>query len=267
MMATTTHPHLLVEQTDKIYWITFNRPEKLNCFSDDMLDALVGLLDELEADDSVSVIVFRGNGRCFSTGYDINPDLPLPRNSEEARRWANRRYAYLDRIWAIPKPFIAQVHGYCLAGASDLANTCDLTVAADDATFGYPAIRWGGHTHRLTYAWSLPMKKAREMMFTGDSITAAEALALGMVNRVVPREELGAATEALAERIALTPLSGLITNKLSLNYADEVRGYRQSMAFTNQIANTNMFRDIEFFEVAREQGLKAALDRRDRPFD
>ena len=214
------------------------------------------------------MIIFRGNGRCFSSGYDISPNVPRPKNSEEARRWANRRYAYLDRIWAIPKPFIAQVHGYCLAGASDLANTCDLTVAADDATFGYPAIRWGGHTHRLTYAWSLPMKKAREMMFTGDSITAAEAMALGMINRVVPREELGAATEALAERIALTPLSGLITNKLSLNYADEVRGYRQSMAFTNQIANTNFFRDFqEFRRLSDEMGLKAALQWRDGRFE
>ena len=267
MTVTTDFPHLLTEQTDKVFWITFNRPEKLNCFSDPMLDAIVAMLDELERDDSVSVIVFRGSGRAFSSGYDISPDVPRPTNSEEARRWANRRYAYIDRVWNIPKPFIAQVHGYCLAGASDLANTCDLTVASEDAVFGYPAIRWGGHTHRLTYAWTMPMKKARELMYTGDNITAQEALALGMVNKVVPREQLQAETAALAERIALTPLSGLITNKLSLNFADEVRGYRQSMAFTNQIANTNMFRDIEFFNIAREQGLKAALDHRDRPFD
>src|SRR5215207_4847061 len=114
MTVTTTHPHLLTEQADKVFWITFNRPEKLNCFSDPMLDELVAMLNALEQDDSVSVIVFRGNGRAFSSGYDISPDVPRPKNAEEARRWANRRYAYLDRVWSIPKPFIAQVHGYCL---------------------------------------------------------------------------------------------------------------------------------------------------------
>lgn len=270
----TEHPHLLVDERDSICRITFNRPEKLNCFTDEMLDALTAMLVEIEYDDNIKVVILKGSGRCFSTGYDIAPKGMRPLygddggewDSDYARRWANRRYAYLDQVWALPKPVIAQVHGYCLAGASDLANTCDLTVASEDATFGYPALRWGGHTHRLTYAWNLPMKIAKQLMFTGDSLTAQQALHYGMINTVVPIEQLEAETESLAQRISMTALSGLIVNKISLNHTYELMGYRNSMTFTNQIANTNMFRKNQFHEISREQGLKAALDDRDTKF-
>jgi enoyl-CoA hydratase len=268
-MAIPTHPFLLTHQEDKIFYITFNRPEKKNAMRDDMLTVFCKIVDEIENDDSVSVIVVRGAGTCFSSGYDIGKDVEeqRPKFSEGSRKFFKRRYAFIDRVWDCPKPFIASVHGYCLAAASDLANTCDITISADDALFGYPAVRWGGHTHRLTYPWHMPIKKAKEMMFTGDRIDAQEAYRVGMVNKVVPGAELENETRALAERIAMIPLSGLIVNKISMNYSYQVRGYREAMQYSFQIAETNLWRDNSFFEKVSSEGLNAAIAERDTKFE
>jgi enoyl-CoA hydratase/carnithine racemase len=268
-MALPTHEFLQTYQEDKTLYMTLNRPEKMNALRDDMLQVFCQIVDTVENDDSISVVVVRGNGPCFSSGYDIGPDVEgaRPQYSEGSRRFFKRRYAFLDRIWECPKPFIASVHGYCLASASDLANVCDITLAADDAQFGYPAVRWGGHTHRLTYPWYMPIKKAKEMMFTGDRISAVEAEKIGMVNRVVPRADLEKETKALAERIAMIPVSGLIVNKISMNHSYNVRGYREAMQYSFQIAETNLWRQEPFFEKVKSQGLGAALEYRDTKFE
>ncbi|HVV92179.1 MAG TPA: enoyl-CoA hydratase/isomerase family protein [Hyphomicrobiales bacterium] len=263
-----THDHLAVEHEDEILWLTFNRPDKLNCLRDDMLTVACEIVDAIENDDSVRAVVISGAGRCFSTGYDISPEVEMnrPQYSEPSRRFFKRRYALIDRIWNSPKPFIASVHGYCLAAASDIANVCDITIASDDAEFGYPAVRWGGHTHRLTYPWHMPIKKAKELMFTGDRISAEEAHRIGMVNRVVPRDQLKEETRKFAKRICLIPQSGLAVNKISMNYAYNVQGYQQAMQYSFQIAETNLWRDEPFFQKIREGGLNAALDWRDGKF-
>ena len=267
-MPLPSHEFLKTEQEEKILWVTLNRPEKMNCMRDDMLEVFCKIVDAIEEDDSVSVVVIRGAGPCFSTGYDISPEVERnrPQFSEPSRRFFKRRYAFIDRIWNSPKPFIASVHGYCLASGSDLANVCDITIASEDAVFGYPAVRWGGHTHRLTYPWHLPMKKAKELMLTGDRMSAAEAERLGMVNHVVPRDALERETRALAGRVALVPLSGLIVNKTSMNFSYNVRGYQQAMQYSFQIAETNLWRDEPFFKKVREEGLAAALKYRDGKF-
>jgi enoyl-CoA hydratase/carnithine racemase len=259
---------LLTQHEDQVLWVTLNRPDKLNCLRDDMLTVFCEIVDAIENEDSVSVVVIRGNGRCFSTGYDISPEVEKgrPQYSEGSRRFFKRRYALIDRIWNSPKPFIASVHGYCLAAASDIANVCDITVASEDAEFGYPAVRWGGHTHRLTYPWHMPIKKAKELMLTGDRISAAEAERIGMVNKVVPRDKLDEETRAFAKRMCLIPLSGLIVNKISMNYAYNVQGYQQAVQYSFQIAETNLWRDEPFFKKMREEGLNAALEWRDGKF-
>jgi enoyl-CoA hydratase len=269
-MTLPTHPHLEVVKEDRVLWISLNQPEKMNAMRDDMLDVFCQIVDAIENDDSVHVVVVRGNGRCFSSGYDISPTPQSASregrsDSEANRRFFKRRYAFLDRIWNSPKPFVASVHSYCLAAASDLANTCDITIAADDAVFGYPAVRWGGHTHRLTYPWYMPFKKAKQMMFTGDRIDAHEAERRGMVNKVVPRAELDQATREMVARILLTPLSGLIVNKISMNYAYNVQGYQQAMQYSFQIAETNQWRPgrEEFWGRVHDSGLKEGLDWRD----
>jgi enoyl-CoA hydratase/carnithine racemase len=268
-MAYPTHEFLQTHQEDKTFYMTLNRPDKMNAMRDDMLVVFCQIVDEIEHDDSISVVVVRGNGPCFSSGYDIGPEVEgaRPKYSEGSRRFFSRRYAFLDRVWNCPKPFIASVHGYCLASGSDLANVCDITMAADDAQFGYPAVRWGGHTHRLTYPWHMPIKKAKELMFTGDRISAVEAERIGMVNHVVPRADLEKETKALAERIAMIPLSGLIVNKISINFSYQVRGYREAMQYSFQIAETNLWRENPFFDKVHTQGLGAALEYRDKKFE
>ena len=267
-MAYPNHPELELKQEGKILWISLNNPTKMNCLRDDMLDNFCKVVDEVEHDDSVSVAIIRGNGPCFSSGYDISrtDGRKRPDNAEDSRRFYKRRYAFLEKVWNCPKPFIASVHSYCLAAASDLANTCDITIAADDAEFGYPAVRWGGHTHRLTYPWHMPIKKAKEMMFTGRRMKAEEALRCGVVNHVVPREKLEEETRAMAERICLTPMSGLIVNKISMNFAFNVSGYQQAMQFSFQVAETNMWRKNEFVDKVLSEGLNSALDWRDKKY-
>ena len=267
-MELPTHPHLELKHEDKVLWMSFNNPTKMNCLRDDMLAVFCEIVDAIENDDSVCVVVVRGNGPCFSSGYDISRSdgRKRPDNAESSRRFYKQRYAFLERVWNSPKPFIASVHSYCLAAASDLANTCDITIAAADAVFGYPAVRWGGHTHRLTYPWHMPLKKAKEMMFTGDRITAEEAERYGVVNRVVPRDKLEETTRELAQRISMTPLSGLVVNKISLNYSYNVRGYQQAMQYSFQIAETNMWRKNEFVDKVLGEGLDAALNWRDKKY-
>jgi enoyl-CoA hydratase len=267
-MSFPTHELLELQQKDNVLWISLNNPTKMNCLRDDMLAVFCQIVDAVEDDDSVSVVIVRGNGPCFSSGYDISRSdgRKRPDNAEASRRFYKRRYAFLDRVWHSSKPFIASVHSYCLAAGSDLANSCDITIASDDALFGYPAVRWGGHTHRLTYPWHMPIKKAKELMFTGDRITANEALQYGMVNRVVPRADLDRVTDELARKIALTPLSGLIVNKISLNYSQQAQGYREAMQYSFQIAETNMWRKNDFVDKVLGEGLKSALDWRDTKY-
>jgi enoyl-CoA hydratase/carnithine racemase len=267
-MNLPTHEHLQTHVEEKVLWITFNRPEKLNCLRDDMLTVCCDIVDAIENEDEVCVVVLRGAGKCFSTGYDVSAEVEKgrPQYSEGSRRFFKRRYALIDRIWNSPKPFIASVHGYCLAAGSDIANVCDITIASDDAEFGYPAVRWGGHTHRLTYPWHMSLKKAKELLLTGDRIPAAEAERIGMVNKVVPRDQLEAETREFARRMCLIPLSGLIVNKISMNYSYNVRGYQQAMQYSFQIAETNLWRDEPFFKKLREEGLNSALKWRDDKF-
>ena len=268
-MNLPTHPHLETRHEDQVLWISLNNPAKMNCMRDDMLEVFCAIVDAIENDDTVSVVVVRGNGPCFSSGYDISKSTSTLRenNAEASRRFFTRRYAFIDRVWNSPKPFIASVHGYCLAAASDLANTCDVTIAADDAVFGYPAVRWGGHTHRLTYPWHMPFKKAKGLMLTGDRMDAIEAERVGMINKVVPRDRLEEETRAMAARMVMIPLSGLIVNKISMNYAFDSRGYQQAMQYSFQIAETNQWRkNKDFWGKVENEGLGNALNWRDGKF-
>ena len=265
-MNLPTHEHLELHHENRILYISFNNPSKRNAMRDDMLDVLCQIIDAIENEDEVHAVVIRGNGPCFSSGYDIGTSSGSRRDRSDAetnRRFFKHRYAFLDKVWNSPKPFIASVHSYCLAAASDLANSCDITIASDDAVFGYPAVRWGGHTHRLTYPWCLPFKNAKELRFTGARITAPAAERCGRGNQVVPRDQLEQVTKEVAERLLLTPLSGLIVNKISMNYSYNVRGFQQAMQYSFQMAETNLFRKNEFFEKVEEGGLTKALGWRD----
>jgi enoyl-CoA hydratase len=256
---------------DKVYRLTLNRPEKLNALSNKLLRELDRVLDEYEANPDASVLIIRGAGRAFSAGYDIqgtqNPGAAFSVTND--RIGLQKTVERWQRLWAINKPTIAQVHGYCLAGATELAGHCDLVFASEDAVFGHPAGRSLGILPTLSM-WPVLMgpRKTKEYLFTGDTMTAKEALEWHLVNRVFAREKLEEETLAYARRVAIVPAELLILHKAAVNRYLEVIGIRaaeQSSADLDCIAHqTDAVRN--WIKASRERGLKAALAERDRPF-
>jgi enoyl-CoA hydratase len=263
---------LLVDDDGPVRWLTLHRPAALNALNEELLDALDGALAEAAADEGVHVLVVRGAGRAFSSGYDLggytsggNPD------AAELHRVLERDAATMLRIHDHPKPVIAQVHGYCLAGATDLMLACDLAVASDDAKFGYVDNRFGSAAVSMFLPWVVGVRKAKEMLYTGnDRVSADEALAMGLVNRVVPAVDLDATVRSLAEEIAKNEPFVVQMTKRTVNRAWDVAGFRAAQAANTEIgtlieSGSLPVRD-EFRRRAQEGGLRAAFAWRDSRF-
>src|SRR5215470_19262000 len=183
-----TYETIVYEQADdKIFRLTLNRPEKLNAMSQKLLRELDGALDEFENDSAASVLIIRGAGRAFCAGYDLQPTQQTGSGFTVTsdRIGLQKMVDRWQRLWSLPKPVIAQVHGYCLAGATELAGHCDIVFAAEDAEFGHPAGRTLGVIPTLSmWPYLIGMRRTKEFLFTGDSMTAAQALEYGLINRV-----------------------------------------------------------------------------------
>ncbi len=263
---------ILVEKVeDKICRLTLNRPEKLNALSPKLLSEFDRALDEFEAARDLSVLIIRGAGRAFCAGYDLQgtqqPGSGFTVSSDRinlhklVERW--------QRLWSLGKPTIAQVHGYCLAGATELAGHCDIVFASEDAQFGHPAGRALGILPTLSM-WPVLIgpRKTKEYFFTGDLMSAQEALECHLVNRVVPKDRLDDATLAYARRVAMVPVELLALHKAAVNRWLDVQGIRaleQSAADLDCLAHqTDTVK--QWMKASRERGLKEALSERDRPF-
>jgi enoyl-CoA hydratase/carnithine racemase len=270
--ADTGYDAILYERRGPVAVVTLNRPAVLNALSAGLIRDVHAAFDRLEADDGVRVAVLRGAGRAFSAGYDLKESgADPPRGVLEWRARLERDVRFTLRVWDCPKPVIAAVHGYCLAGACDLAMMCDLTIAAEGTLFGEPEIRFGSGVVTLAMPWVVGMKKTRELLYTGsDRLTAEEALALGLVNRVVPAARLESETLALAEEIARNDPEAVRLTKLALNRTYERMGIKDALAMNLELdtimeaAETPMRR--EFNRVRAAEGLRAALAWRDARF-
>ena len=263
---------LLTEDVGPVRRLTMNRPKALNALNGELMEALLAALDEATGDDSVRVVILRGAGRAFCAGYDLNEDAAA--GVQDSAHW----YAELKRstqqmlaIVDLPKPVIASVHSYCLAGGTDLMLACDLAVAADDAYFGYVDVRFGSGVVSMFLPWIVGVRAAKELLFTGeDRVPAAEAHRLGLVNRLVPRSELDAATLALAEEIARNEPFVIRATKLSVNRVWDVAGFRAALDANTEldvmIESANLPARDEFRRITQEQGLKAAIAWRDARF-
>lgn len=256
---------------DNIRRLTLNRPEKLNAMSQKLLNELDGVMSEFESDDSASVLIIRGAGRAFCAGYDLQPTQRQGSGFtvHSDRLGLQRMVDRWQRLWALPKPVIAQVHGYCLAGATEFVGHCDIVFASDDAQFGHPAGRSLGILPTLSM-WPILMgpRKAKEYFFTGDLMSAQEALDWHLVNRVIPKDRLEAETMDYARRVATVPLELLSLHKAAVNRYLDVLGFRaleQSAADLDCIAHQTEAAK-NFMKASRDRGLKAALTDRDRPF-
>jgi enoyl-CoA hydratase len=213
--------------------ITLNRPEKRNAISARMRVELLDALRSHDQDPSVRVTVIRGAGVCFSAGYDLAggsmmegaPFYSAPGDGQWARQCNDTWFS----IWDLAKPVIAQVHGYAIAGATELASACDLVYVADDAEISYPVVRvmsppdWQYHTVLLG------MRRAMELMLTGDPISGAEAAAIGFANRSFPAEALEESVLAVAGRVASVPSDLTQINKRSVHRAFDVWGARAAI--------------------------------------
>ena len=270
--AAVDEPLVLIEDLGPVRRLTMNRPGALNALSAGLIAALSSAFRDAGEDPGVSAIILRGAGRAFCAGYDLTEDASG--GVLDARRWhedLSHSTAAMLEIVDNPKPVIAQVHSYCLAGGTDLMLACDLAVTADDAYFGYVDVRFGSGVVSMFLPWVVGVRKAKELLFTGeDRIPADEALRIGLVNRVSPRDRLDDDTLALAEEIAKNEPFVVQTSKRAANRAWDVAGFRAAMAANTEldvmIETANLPARDEFRRITQEQGLKAAIAWRDARF-
>jgi enoyl-CoA hydratase len=262
---------LVDEPAPHVRRVTLNRPEKRNALSNHLRAQLMDALRAADADADVRVTIVRGAGPCFSAGYDLggaNEGVPLPHYTSPGEgQWPRHVTETWMSIWDLAKPVIAQVHGYCLAGGSELATGCDLVYIAEDAQMGYPAVRFGVPDMHF-HAWMLGMRAAMEMMVTGDSISGTEAVQLGWANRAFKAEDLDAEVLKVAQRIALIPSDIVQLNKRTVHRQMDAMGMRAGIRAGTDICALGVHQQSmrDFLANSGTKGLVAALQERDEPF-
>jgi enoyl-CoA hydratase len=258
---------VLYDVREPIAWITFNRPLVLNAVDWSLTYHFGRAIDRAAEDDEVRAVIVRGNGRAFCAGGDLQAS-PRPEDLEPLAT-----FDVVMRMWDMPKPVIAAVHGYAVGQGCEIAGMCDLTIASEDAQFGEIQIRHGYSPPMLISPFLAGLKGAKELMLTGDLFGAHEAQRLGLVNRVVPRLELEHAAEELARRLAALPPATVALNKRLVNHVYELAGFREAMRYRNdpeldalEAATRSDSMGTERMRTLREQGWEAFKQERDAAF-
>jgi len=271
-MVTKAYENIIYEKKPPVAYVTLNRPEKLNALSQDLqLEVRDALEDAGWGDDAIRAIVLKGAGRGFSAGFDIaggggsSDAVQMRTRTQKSKRFFSAT-TWWDVFWDNPKPLIAQVHGFCIAGGCATASFCDLRICSEDAMFGAPEIRTGGAYIPAVWPWIIGMTKARELLYTGNLIDAEEAYRLGLVNKVVPADRLEEEVDKMAHTIAKLPSATVEYNKKLINMAYEMMNIRSVVERSGELeaaclASPGSLPEIsESQRLRREQGLKAALD-------
>lgn len=269
-----SYAFLAIERIGRVERITINRPERRNAMSRAVQSELIDAVEAAGADPEVHSVIIRGAGKAFCAGYDVTPSddaahttaaaISLPRRAVEtvnmARGWS--------RIWNAPVAVIAQVHGACLAGGTDLALHCDLIVAAEDATFGYPALRMGGTPPSNMWLYHVGAQWAKRLLYTGDTFTGRFAEKIGFALEAVPAADLDEHVLALATRIAAMGRDIVAINKHVLNRGIDLMGRAVLQDISAPMdAIANMAPEMGAFQArAQEIGLAEAFKERDAPF-
>jgi enoyl-CoA hydratase len=270
-------PKVIYEKDRRIGRITLNRPEVMNAIDDDVPVELADCVARANADAGVHVIVLAGAGEAFCAGYDltyyaqasggagnsVTQDMPWDPMKDYA--FMMRNTELFMSVWRSHRPVICKVHGYAVAGGSDIALCADIVVMSTDARIGYmPARIWGCPTTAM-WVYRLGPERAKRMMFTGDKITGSEAEKLGLVLKAVPPEGLDAEVEALAERMATVPVNQLMMQKLVINQAIEAMGLHttQLIATVFDGITRHSPEGLNFKNRAETVGWKAAVRDRD----
>ncbi|MBI1848352.1 MAG: enoyl-CoA hydratase/isomerase family protein [Candidatus Rokubacteria bacterium] len=265
------YTHLLVEEpAPLVRRLTLNRPEKRNALNNTLRGEIFDALRAADGDEGVRVTILRGAGTCFSAGYDLGANnregQPYPTAPGDGQ-WPRHVVEGWFAIWDLAKPVIAQVHGWCLAGGSELATACDLVYVAEDAQIGYPPVRLMSPPDMQFHPWLLGLRHAMELMLTGDAMSGLEAARLGFANRAFPAAELEGGVLAIAERVTKIPTELQQINKRSVHRAMEIMGMRAAIRAGTELQALAFHQraSMEYRQEIRE-GLTRALTKRDETF-
>lgn len=259
----------------RIARITLNRPDVMNAIDDQVPGLLADAVERANADPSVHVIILSGNGPAFCAGYDLTYYAQGNGAGEATQEmpWDPiKDYAFMSRntdafmsLWRSTKPVIGQVHGFAVAGGSDIALCCDFVVMAEDAQIGYmPARVWGCPTTAM-WVYRLGAEQAKRMLLTGDKISGVEAADMGLVLKAVPADDLATEVDALATRMASVPVNQLAMQKMVINQAVEAMGLAQTQRLATIFDGITRHspEGINFKKRAEEVGWKQAVHERD----
>jgi len=274
-MAATDTAEVTYSAQEGIGFVTLNRPDKLNSITEQMKGMIVEAFERADRDAATSVVVLRGAGRSFCAGHDIsgNDDEDGGAWRTDAIKWHAHLAGSVHSEMApfnISKPVIASVQGHVLGGGCQMAMFCDLVIAAENAVFAEPEVRFSNTGPAFIMPWIAGFRRAREFIYFGDTIDAATALEFGLVNRVVPTEDLAKATLAYATRLSLIAPEALTRTKLALKRGLEAAGFRTAIGAGHDVIATLYAAETDvgrlFDEIAKRDGLKAALTWRANQF-
>ncbi len=264
-----TGPTALAARDGAVGILTLNRPRALNALSKALMAEASAILRDFIADDRVHAIVVQGEGRAFSAGFDLKEgSASFVRDPARIRKTLEDDFEFIMRFWDCPKPTVAAVHGYCLAGAFEIALACDVTVAGEGTFFGEPEVRFGSGIVALLLPWITGPKQAKEMLLTGaDRLTARRMLEIGVVNQVVADSEVRAAAIAMARSLAVASPEAVRLTKQAIHRAYDIMGIRQALRdaleLDVEIETSDNPESAEFNRIRRSEGLAAAITWRD----
>ncbi|HJP41390.1 MAG TPA: enoyl-CoA hydratase-related protein [Dehalococcoidia bacterium] len=285
-IPTDDFEEIIYEKDPPLGRIILNAPEKRNALTYDRKNEIVMALMEMELDDDIKVVIIKGAGTSFCSGYDITPPPPgesgrnmapggaYVRSGRDRVMNANYQQMFRDLysyIFDFQKPVIAQIHGFCLAGGTHLASFCDLRIVAEDAQIGYPVSRnWTAGGYQFM-PWLIGLTKAKYYMFTGRPMDGQTSYEWGWASDVFPEATLEEETEKIARDIALVDTDLIMLTKRSINRQMELMGFKTGMMWSMDLNALVGFRESqqqgdEFRQIAAEDGLKAALSWRDRSY-
>jgi enoyl-CoA hydratase len=290
---------IIYKKDGPVGYLILNKPEKRNCLSYTTLCELAMGLHEMDIDPEVRVVVIKGAGTAYCSGYDLTPGkaaVDNPNLDDDPRRhlgyadvgdppggifythemdmatfakyeWFGREVYW--RMWDLHKPVISMIHGYCLAGGTHLAGFSDLRVVAEDAQIGFPVVRQLTSQGFQYEVWLMGLSRAKHYLFTGDPMTGQQAFDFGWASSVFPADTLEEETDKLAHRIAQTDPVLLMKVKMAMHRQLEVQGFRTGMRASMDVHMTGIGgygESFEFFQKSSEEGLRSALDWRDDSF-
>lgn len=262
-----------IDCADGVGRLTLNRPARLNALSKTMLLEINQAMDMFEGDEQVRVIVLEGAGRGFSSGFDLKDQMEQqPKGSQVWRDILQLDFDTTMRFWRSPKPTIAAVHGPCLAGAFEMALACDITIAAEDALFGEPELRFGAGIVTMLLPWMSSPKHAKRIILSGqDQVGARLAMEMGLVSEVTPVGQHLETALRVARNIARMDPDLVQQTKKAIQRTYDIQGIEAALAaaldIDHAIESHGSKDKVQFMDIARQDGLKAALAWRNQRFE